>query len=138
MSSSTKPYLIRAIYEWCTDNGFAPYVAVSVDSRTRVPRAYVKDGQIVLNIGNEATQGLVIGNDDIRFQARFNGVAQSLVIPIDRVAAIYARENGEGMAFEVTPAEEGEAAPPAESGAPEGGDEPPTPPAGRPHLTRVK
>ncbi len=139
MSSSTKPYLIRAIYEWCTDNGFAPYVAVSVDSRTRVPRAYVKDGQIVLNIGNEATQGLVIGNDDIRFQARFNGVAQSLVIPIDRVAAIYARENGEGMAFEVTPpAEEGEAASPAESGAPEGGDEPPTPPAGRPHLTRVK
>ncbi len=96
-----KPYLVRAIHEWCTDQGFTPYLAAWVDKHTRVPREYVKDGQIVLNLGLEATHQLSIGNDLITFQARFNGVAQALSIPLDNVTAIYARENGQGMAFEV-------------------------------------
>ncbi len=107
---TTKPYLIRAIHEWCVDQGFTPYLAVAVDARTRVPRSYVKDGQIVLNIGMEATHQLVIGNELITFSARFNGAAQNLSIPIDNVSAIYARENGQGMGFEVElTAEPGEA-----------------------------
>ncbi len=70
---TTKPYLIRAIYEWCTDQGFSPYLAVAVDAHTRVPREYVKDGQIVLNVAADATSQLQMGNEDITFQARFNG-----------------------------------------------------------------
>ncbi|MCF8197671.1 MAG: ClpXP protease specificity-enhancing factor [Sulfuritalea sp.] len=99
---STKPYLIRAIHEWCSDQGFTPYLAVSVDVSTRVPREFVKDGEIVLNIGLEATQKLLLGNEDITFQARFGGRSFPVVVPIERVAAIYASENGEGMAFEVS------------------------------------
>lgn len=98
---STKPYLIRAIYQWCTDQGLTPYVAVAVDRRTMVPRQFVQDGQIVLNISPDATQSLVIGNELIVFQARFGGIAQNISVPVDNVAAIYARENGHGMAFEV-------------------------------------
>jgi stringent starvation protein B len=146
MTPSTKPYLVRAIYEWCNDNGFSPYLAVAVDARTKVPRSYVKDGQIVLNIGSEASNGLTIGNDEIRFQARFNGMAQSLVIPIDRVSAIYARENGQGMAFELeanSASEAQESAPtavelPAEQNAPKDPEGTRTPPTGRAHLKRVK
>lgn len=100
---STKPYLLRAIHEWCTDQGFTPYLQVTVDSRTRVPREHVRDGQIVLNVGQEATHQLLIGNEDITFQARFNGRAFPIYVPVDCVAAIYARENGQGMAFEVEP-----------------------------------
>ena len=99
---STKPYFLRALYEWCTDNGFTPYVAVVVDGSTRVPVEYVKDGQIVLNVSFDATSNLKIGNDFISFAARFGGVAREIVVPIERVAAIYARENGQGMGFEVT------------------------------------
>lgn len=146
MTPSTKPYLVRAIYEWCNDNGFSPYLAVTVDARTRVPRSYVKDGQIVLNIGSEASNGLSIGNDEIRFQARFNGMAQSLLIPMDRVSAIYARENGQGMAFEVDATVLGEAQDslsdagesPVEQPRPADPEEKRTPPTGRAHLTRVK
>lgn len=98
---STKPYLIRAIHEWCVDQGFAPYLTVSVDATTRVPREFVKDGEIVLNVGLEATHQLLMGNEEISFQARFGGRAFPVVVPIERVSAIYARENGEGMAFEV-------------------------------------
>ncbi len=98
---STKPYLIRAIHEWCTDQGFTPYLAVKVDATTRVPREFVKGGEIVLNVGLEATHQLLIGNAEITFQARFNGKTFPVVVPINRVAAIYARDNGEGMAFEV-------------------------------------
>jgi stringent starvation protein B len=98
---STKPYLIRAIHEWCIDEGFTPYLAVTTDNRTRVPREFVKDGEIVLNVGTDATHQLNMGNDEISFQARFNGRAVPISVPIDRVAAIYARENGQGMAFEV-------------------------------------
>ncbi len=99
--SSTKPYFIRALHEWCTDNGFTPYLAVSVDERTIVPREHVKAGEIVLNVSHGATGRLQMGNDLITFQARFSGVARDLSIPVENVSAIYARENGHGMAFEV-------------------------------------
>jgi stringent starvation protein B len=103
-SSSTRPYLIRALYEWCTDNGFTPYVAVQVDDSVQVPREYVKNGEIVLNISFDATSALKLGNDYIEFKARFAGVARDIMVPISRVIAIYARENGQGMAFPAVPA----------------------------------
>ncbi|MBL8452790.1 MAG: ClpXP protease specificity-enhancing factor [Zoogloea sp.] len=106
---STKPYLIRAIHEWCVDQGLTPYLAVAVDGRTMVPRSFVQDGQIVLNIGPDATQSLVMGNELIAFQARFGGVAQNISVPVDNVSAIYARENGHGMAFELASGSEHEA-----------------------------
>ena len=99
--TSTKPYLIRAIHEWCSDNGFTPYIAVAVDSRTRVPREFVRNGEIVLNVSMMATHRLKLGNDFIEFQARFGGTPRELSIPVENVSAIYARENGHGMAFEV-------------------------------------
>ena len=99
---STKPYFLRALYEWCTDNGFTPYISVAVDATTRVPNEYVKDGQIVLNVSFDATSNLRIGNDLLSFAARFGGVAREIAVPIERIAAIYARENGQGMGFEVT------------------------------------
>ncbi len=98
-SSSTRPYLIRALYEWCTDNGLTPYVAVQVDDTVQVPREYVKDGEIVLNISFDATSGLELGNEFVAFSARFAGKAREIMIPVERVIAIYARENGQGMAF---------------------------------------
>ena len=98
---STKPYLIRALFEWCVDQGFTPYLSVSVDAYTQVPKAFVKDGQIVLNLSPEAVHQLSMGNDFITCSARFGGVAQPVTVPIGRVAALYARENGNGMAFEV-------------------------------------
>jgi len=98
-SSSTRPYLIRALYEWCTDNGLTPYLAVQVDDSVQVPREYVKDGEIVLNVSFDATSGLEIGNEIVSFSARFAGKARELLVPVDRVIAIYARENGQGMAF---------------------------------------
>lgn len=138
---STKPYLIRAIWEWCCDNGFTPYISVQVDARTRVPREFIRDGQIVLNIGPEASNKLEIGNDFIEFQARFGGVARQLSVPVDQVIAIYSRENGAGMAFEI----DGEASPadaePAAEVSEAPADEPPEPPrpeGGRPKLQRIK
>ncbi len=98
-STSTRPYLVRAMYEWCTDNGFTPYVAVLVDDTVRVPVEYVKDGEIVLNISYDATSSLKLGNEFIEFKARFAGTARDIMVPISRVVAIYARENGQGMAF---------------------------------------
>jgi len=98
-SSSTRPYLLRALYEWCTDNGFTPYVAVAVDDSVQVPREYVKDGEIVLNISYDATSGLQVGNEFIEFKARFAGIPRDIMVPVGRVMAIYARENGQGMAF---------------------------------------
>ncbi len=99
--TSTRPYLIRALHEWCTDNGFTPYVAVFVGPGVRVPEEYVKNNEIVLNIGFEATTGLVLGNEFVEFKARFGGVAREICVPVDHVIAIYARENGQGMAFPV-------------------------------------
>ena len=98
-STSTRPYLIRALYEWCTDNGLTPYVAVRVDDSVQVPREYVKDGEIVLNISFDATSALQLGNDFIEFKARFGGKPREILVPVGRVIAIYARENGQGMAF---------------------------------------
>ena len=98
-ATSTRPYLIRALYEWCTDNGFTPYVAVSVDDSVQVPREYVKNNEIVLNISFDATSSLQLGNDFIEFKARFAGSAREIIVPISHVIAIYARENGQGMAF---------------------------------------
>lgn len=98
-SSSTRPYLIRALYEWCTDNGLTPFIAVLVDETVRVPNEYVKDGEIVLNISFDATSALTMGNEFIEFKGRFGGVARDIYVPVDRVVAIYARENGQGMAF---------------------------------------
>jgi stringent starvation protein B len=160
--TSTRPYLIRALHDWCTDNGFTPYVAVFVDASVQVPTEYVKNNEIVLNVGFEATSSLKLGNEFIEFKARFGGASREIVVPVDHVIAIYARENGQGMAFPVpSEASSGspavEAAPAAEAHAPRGthlslteaprpdadaaGDpsEPPEPPAGgRPSLKRVK
>jgi stringent starvation protein B len=97
----TRPYLVRALYDWCTDNGYTPYVAVYVDDAVQVPREFVKNNEIVLNISMDATSGLKLGNDFIEFKARFGGVARAIMVPMDRVLAIYARENGQGMAFPV-------------------------------------
>jgi stringent starvation protein B len=163
--TSTRPYLIRALHDWCTDNGFTPYVAVFVDARVQVPMEYVKNNEIVLNVGFEATSGLKLGNEFIEFKARFGGVGREIVVPIDHVVAIYARENGQGMAFPV-PAEgastmpsEGaiqqtgsaapslklasvdDSSPPAIGGEPsDPRDEPPPAPSGpaRPSLKRIK
>jgi stringent starvation protein B len=139
---STKPYLLRAIWEWCCDSGFTPYIAVQVDARTLVPREFVRDGQIVLNLGPDATNKLQIGNELIEFQARFGGVARELSVPVGQVSAIYARENGAGMAFDIGDEalpfdEDEEVVPQAE--LPD--DQPPTPTrpeGGRPKLQRVK
>lgn len=146
---SLKPYLVRAIHEWCSDNGYTPYLAVAVDAYTRVPREYVKDGQIVLNLGLEATHQLAMGNELITFSARFNGVAQNLSVPVDNVAAIYARENGQGMAFEPVVRENepelvvdtadaaGSAASEVDSASEPASARPAATP-GKSHLTRIK
>jgi stringent starvation protein B len=156
---STKPYMLRAIYEWCTDSGFTPYLAVKVDAATTVPMEYVKKGEIVLNISFGATSGLKMDNDAVHFHARFGGVSREIYVPVNNVLAIYANENGQGMAFEVT-APAADAAPavstesaaptlssvptapaekpaPALSQIPDGNDEPPKK-GGRPTLTVIK
>jgi stringent starvation protein B len=99
--TSTRPYLLRALHDWCTDNGFTPYIAVYVDGSVQVPAEYVKNNEIVLNVGFEATSGLQLGNEVIEFKARFGGRPRDIRVPVDHVVAIYARENGQGMAFPV-------------------------------------
>jgi len=153
--TSTRPYLIRALHDWCTDNGFTPYIAVQVDRSVQVPVEYVSNNEIVLNVGFDATSGLDLGNDYIQFKARFGGVAREILVPVDHVVAIYARENGQGMAFPA-PGPLVECAPvpgPApteprrglrlaasEASDDEGDDHPPDAPSGgsRPSLKRVK
>ena len=98
-SSSTRPYLVRALHEWCTDNGYTPYIVVSVNADVRVPMEFVKNGEMVLNVSFDATSGLQLGNEFIEFKGRFGGVARDIFVPVGRVSAIYARENGEGMMF---------------------------------------
>ena len=149
-AQSTRPYLIRALYEWCTDNGFTPFIAVQVDDSVRVPHEYVKDGEIVLNVSFDATSALQLGNEFIEFKGRFGGVARDILVPVHRVLAIYARESGQGMAFPVTAAPDAAATkPPVAEPKPaalapvrasdEGGPDTPRPPSGgRPALTRVK
>ena len=143
--ASTKPYLVRAIYEWCTDNGYTPYVAVVVDEHTRVPMAHVRSGEIVLNISALATHRLQMTNTELTFTARFSGVAEDLWVPMSQIAAIYAKETGHGMAFEVPKAmavQAVESSPNTEDPAPPE-DPPPSPEPGgtakgRPALRRVK
>ena len=161
--TSTRPYLLRALHDWCTDNGYTPYIAVYVDESVQVPMEYVKNKEIVLNVGFEATSALKLGNEFVEFKARFGGVSREIVVPIDHVVAIYARENGQGMAFPMPteggarPAGEADRPAPTVRGlrlassepevadeppaAPPGDDEPPEPGApgsGRPALKRVK
>ena len=100
---STKPYLIRAIYEWCSDSGLTPYLAVKVDAQTRVPMEFVKDGEIVLNISEDAAHRLTLGNDAIQFAARFSGVSRECSIPVTAVTGIFARENSQGLFFPPEP-----------------------------------
>ena len=129
---STKPYLIRAIHEWCTDSGYRPHIAVVVDERTLVPREFVRNGEIVLNVSAMATNRLQISNDLIEFEARFGGVARHVSIPIENVSAIYAQETGQGMMLP----EDGAQLPdesPDPSPSPEGGE-----PPRRSHLRVVK
>ena len=99
--TSTKPYILRALYEWATDNGYTPHIVVQVNEHCLVPAAFVQDGQITLNISHLATGGLVIGNQFIEFQARFSGRTENISVPVGAVTAIYARETGTGMGFEV-------------------------------------
>jgi stringent starvation protein B len=98
---SAKPYLVRAICEWCADNGLTPYLAVKVNADTRVPMSYVKNGEIVLNIGASATRRLTIDNSGVRFSARFSGTSQEVAVPMTAVAGIFAKETGYGFAFNV-------------------------------------
>ena len=98
---STKPYMLRAMHEWCVDNNLTPHLVVAVNSRTRVPMAYVKDGEIVLNINYGATRDLQMDNESVVFSARFGGVSQNIYVPMDAVRGIFARENGQGMFFEL-------------------------------------
>ena len=141
---STRPYLIRALYDWCSDNGFTPYVAVKVDASVQVPREYVQGGEIVLNVSMDATSSLKLGNEFIEFKARFGGKPRDIMVPIHRVMAIYARENGQGMAFPVSD-DDASAAPtlaavPVQDAPVEDGDDPtpPTPSTSRPALKRIK
>jgi len=166
--TSTRPYLLRALHEWCTENGFTPYLAVFVDSTVQVPMEYVKNNEIVLNVGFEATSGLKLGNEFVEFKARFGGSSREIVVPVDHVVAIYARENGQGMAFPVptdtgsgklkgdfkatekvagaprglrlasSEAPEPQDAAPAEGTDSPSPDDPASPPGGRPSLKRVK
>ncbi len=156
---STRPYLLRALHAWCTENGFTPYVAVHVDATVQVPMEYVDKNEIVLNVGFEATSGLKIGNETLEFRARFRGVSRDINVPIDHVVAIYARENGQGMAFPMPSGAaraEGSAAPDASvprglrlasvetepdepaAPSPDAPPDPTPPPAGRPSLKRIK
>ena len=98
---ATKPYLLRALYEWCVDNGYTPHVAVKVDSKTQVPSEYVKNGEITLNVSPSAVHKLQLGNELVEFSARFAGVARQISVPVANVYAIYARETGHGMTFDV-------------------------------------
>lgn len=137
-STSTKPYLLRALYEWCVDNGYTPYLSVLVDADTRVPMEYVRDGEIVLNVGPLASNRLQIGAERVEFAARFGGVAREISIPMDAVTQIYAKESGEGMSFPAKIAQPpGDPVKLAKSSPEDPIPAPPTP-GGRPTLRRVK
>jgi len=129
---STKPYLIRAIHEWCSDSNLTPYLSVKVDANTRVPVEYVKNGEIVLNVAYDATHRLTIGNEVVQFSARFSGVSRECSIPVEAVLGIFARENGQGLFF---PVEASDAATTSKS---EPTDNPTSPSGGRPKLQVVK
>jgi stringent starvation protein B len=155
---STKPYLLRALYEWCVDNGYTPHLAVKVDSRSQVPSEYVRNGEITLNVSPSAVHKLQMGNELIEFSARFAGVARQISVPVTCVYALYARETGHGMTFDVDapkPAVQTEAeketgkhgpsneagpalAPPAAASTAAPTTEPTKPTGGKPQLRRIK
>ena len=128
--TSSRPYIMRALYEWIVDNDCTPYVLVDATlADVMVPQQFVKDGQIVLNISPSAVMDLTISNDAVAFNGRFGGVATDVYVPVNAVVGIYARENGQGMVFEPEEAPE----PPPEDPAPEPGKG-----EGRPSLKIVK
>ena len=159
-TTSTRPYMVRAMYDWCVDNNCTPFIVVAVDASVRVPQEFVQNGEIVLNVSLGATSNMTLGNDYIEFKARFGGVAREICVPMGRVSAIYARENGQGMTFPIeaanpdapssakpaavsAPGASAGAAPPpvlgivpSDDGAKETDPKPPTGP--RPSLKRVK
>ena len=147
----TKPYLLRALFEWCVDNGYTPHLAVKVDSRTQVPSEFVKNGEITLNISPAAVHKLQMGNELIEFSARFGGVARQISVPVTNVYALYARESGHGMTFDTDGKDAGAkpgvharvesentvpAKPPAALPAP--APDPKKPTGGKPNLRRIK
>jgi stringent starvation protein B len=151
---STKPYLLRALYEWCVDNGYTPHLSVKVDSRSQVPSEYVRNGEITLNVSPSAVHKLQMGNELVEFSARFAGVARQISVPVPCISALYARETGHGMTFDVDapkppvqadaeketgrpgPSNEaGPALPPPVGAAP---TEPTKPTGGKPQLRRIK
>jgi len=153
----TKPYLLRALYEWCVDNGYTPHLAVKVDSRSQVPSEYVRNSQITLNVSPNAVHKLQMGNELIEFSARFAGVARQISVPVAGVYALYARETGHGMTFEIDAAkptvqtdaegeptklassnESGPAESPALASVPAAPTEPTKPTGGKPRLRRIK
>jgi len=98
-ATSTRPYLVRALHEWCCDNGFTPYITVAVDASVQVPREYVNNDEVVLNISFDATTSLRMSNDYVEFKARFSGAVRDIIVPMDHIIAIFSRESGQGMAF---------------------------------------
>ncbi|MBK1692702.1 ClpXP protease specificity-enhancing factor [Ectothiorhodospira mobilis] len=121
--TSSRPYLIRAIYEWIVDNGLTPHLLVDAAQDVVVPREYVEAGRIVLNVAPMAVNGLHIGNEEVTFSARFGGRPMNVQVPVERVLAIYTRENGQGMMFAEPEEGDGGDEPPPEGGdGPDGGD----------------
>jgi stringent starvation protein B len=99
---TAKPYLLRAMYEWCGEQGLTPYVSVFVDEQVQVPMEFVQNNEIVLNIGLDATNSLLITNEALEFKARFAGIPRQIHVPVTHIMAIYGRENGQGMAFPIS------------------------------------
>ncbi len=137
--ASTTPYLIRAIFEWCCDNGLTPYIAVKVDETTKVPMEYVKNGEIVLNVSPDATRNLKIGNDLLQFSARFAGVSREISVPINTIGGIFAKETGQGLSFQTSPSLSAQVVTPIKNDAVPPNDDRPAPPSGgRPRLQVIK
>ena len=130
---STKPYLIRAIYDWCCDSSLTPYLAVRVDQQTRVPKAFIKEGEIVLNLSADAVRNLHLGMDDVTCNGRFGGVQHEIAVPINAVVGIFAKETGQGLVFQGS---DSTPTPPNHGG--EGAKSDNAPPAGKPRLRVVK
>lgn len=130
---STKPYLIRAIYEWCAESGMTPFLSVRVDANTKVPEECVKNGEITLNVSADAARNLTLGNERIQFSARFGGVSREISIPVVTVAAIFAKENGQGLFFPPEEIADG-----AGAAATDSERTPPTAPRGKPKFQVVK
>ena len=137
--ASTTPYLIRAIFEWCCDNGLTPYIAVKVDETTKVPMEYVKNGEIVLNVSPDATRNLKIGNELLQFSARFAGVSREISVPINTIGGIFAKETGQGLSFQTSSSATTQVVTPIKGDIIPPSDDHPTPPSGgRPRLQVIK